>query len=125
MSNPSSSEFATAAVAAEPRFGPARILATLTQLGMMQLAVGATGIVRNKVLAIYLGPGGFGEFAQLAAVALALYTFVQFGMALGLGRHIAAESGMAERQKQLGTANTVTVGLAIVSIVLLIPILLS
>src|ERR1700722_8479975 len=46
------------------RVGPRRILAVLTQLGIMNVAIGLGGVVRNKVMAVYLKPAGFGEFTQ-------------------------------------------------------------
>jgi O-antigen/teichoic acid export membrane protein len=76
-------------------------------------------------MAICLKPAGFGEFTQIAAVATAVYMFVQFGMAVGLSRHAAAHRECAERQRQLSAANCLTVGLAIASMVLLIPALFS
>jgi O-antigen/teichoic acid export membrane protein len=76
-------------------------------------------------MAIYLKPAGFGEFTQIAAIATAVYVFVQFGMAIGLSRHAAAHREHEKRQRQLSAANFLTVGLAVVSSSLLLPALFS
>lgn len=113
------------ASAPESVTGPRRILTVLTQLGLMNLAIGFGGVVRNKVMAVYLKPAGFGEFTQLAGIATAVFVFVQFGMSVGLSRHAAAHREEAERQRQLSVANFLTVGLAVASIALLIPAIFS
>jgi PST family polysaccharide transporter len=97
----------------------------LTQLGIMNIAIGFGGVVRNKVMAVYLKPAGFGEFTQLAGIATAVYVFVQFGMSVGLSRHAAAHREEKERQRQLSVANCLTVGLAVISIALIIPAIFS
>ena len=97
----------------------------LTQLGAMNLAIGIGGVVRNKVMAIYLKPAGFSEFTQLAAIATSVYVFVQFGMAVGLSRHAAAHRETEERQRQLAAANSLTVGLAVATLLIAIPSLFS
>ena len=102
-----------------------RILTALTQLGMMQIVVGFGGLVRNKVMAVYLNPAGFGEFTQLASIAAAVYVFVQLGMGVGLSRNTAAAADGEGRQRQLNTANLLTVLLALGSLALLVPLLLS
>ncbi len=109
----------------DTRTGPWRILTVLTQLGIMNIAIGLGGVVRNKVMAVYLKPAGFGEFTQLAGIASAVYVFVQFGMSVGLSRHAAAQREEKERQRQLSVANGLTVGLAVASIALLIPAIFS
>ncbi len=113
------------ASAPESVTGPRRILTVLTQLGLMNVAIGFGGVVRNKVMAVYLKPAGFGEFTQLAGIAAAVFVFVQFGMSVGLSRHAAAHRDEAERQRQLSVANALTVGLATASIALFIPALFS
>src|SRR4051812_14525809 len=91
----------------------------------MNVVLGFGAVVRNKVMAIYLKPAGFGEFAQIASIATAVYVFVQFGMAIGLSRHAAAHREPEKRQMQLSSANFLTVGLALVSLLLLLPALLT
>jgi antigen flippase len=102
-----------------------RIVTVLTQLGMMQFVVAIGGLVRNKVMAVYLKPDGFGEFMQLTSIAAAVWVFVQFGMAVGLSRNTAAATNGKDRQRQLSTANLLTIFLAFASLALLIPLLLS
>jgi O-antigen/teichoic acid export membrane protein len=102
-----------------------RILAVLAQLGMMNVALGAGGLVRNKVMALYLKPDGFGAFSQVAAIAAAVYVFVQFGMSVGLSRHTAAQAGMRERQQQLNSANLLTGVLGAATLALLLPLLFT
>jgi O-antigen/teichoic acid export membrane protein len=109
----------------EENTGAGKILAVLTQLGLMNVVLGFGAVVRNKVMAIYLKPAGFGEFAQIASIATAVYVFVQFGMAIGLSRHAAAHREPEKRQMQLSSANFLTVGLALVSLSLLLPALLT
>jgi len=102
-----------------------RILAALTQLGGMQVVVAFATLARNKALAVYLKPQGFGEFAQMLAIAAPLYLVLQCGMAVGLSRNVAAVQSPEERQRQLGTANLLTVMLSLVLLGILIPIVLS
>jgi len=102
-----------------------RIMTALTQLGLMQFAVAAGGVVRNKVMAVYLKPDGFGEFTQVFGIAAAVYGFVQFGMAVGLSRNVAATQERKDRQRQLDSANLLTVGLALGCLALLAPLLLT
>jgi O-antigen/teichoic acid export membrane protein len=102
-----------------------RIVTALTQLGMMQFVAGIGGLVRNKVMAVYLSPSGFGEFAQLTSIAATVWVFVQFGMAVGLSRNTAAAGDDEERQLQLSTANLLTLFLAFGTLALLVPLLLS
>jgi len=113
------------AAEAESPTGPKRILAVLTQLSMMNVAIGVGGVVRNKVMAVYLKPAGFGEFTQIAGIAMAIYVFVQFGMAVGLSRHAAAHREPKQRQRQLSVANSLTEGLSVATILLLVPALFS
>jgi O-antigen/teichoic acid export membrane protein len=113
---------------AEPRAAHAgkwRILTALTQLGAMQLAVALGTLVRNKVMAVYLKPAGFGEFTQLMILAAPVYTIVQCGMAVGLSRNAAAAQTAAERQRRLATANVLTTALAVAILLVLIPLILS
>jgi O-antigen/teichoic acid export membrane protein len=105
--------------------GKRRILEVLLQLGLMRIAVSLSGLVRNKVMAVYLKPDGFGEFTQLVNIVEVVNVFVQFGMLVSLNRNTAAASGQAGRQRQLETANFVTISLAVGSLSLILPLLLS
>lgn len=102
-----------------------RIVTVLTQFGMMQFAVAIGGLVRNKVMAVYLKPAGFGEFTQLLSIAGAVWVFVQFGMAVGLSRNTAAAKEGEGRQRQLSAANLLTIFLALASLALVVPMLFS
>ena len=42
----------------------------------MQVVVAATGLVRNKVIALRLGPSAFGEVAQLGAIVASVVAIV-------------------------------------------------
>jgi O-antigen/teichoic acid export membrane protein len=101
------------------------ILTVISQFGAMHLVVSLGGLIRNKTMAVYLKPSGFGEFTQLTSIATLLYLFVQFGMSVGLSRNTAAAGTIEERQRQLGTANFLTITLAVASLCLMIPVILA
>ena len=105
--------------------GRARILAALGQLGTMQCAIALAALGRNKALAVYLRPEGFGEFTQLMAIAAPIHVFVQCGMHVGLSRNTAAAQQGADRQRQLATANLLTLMLGAVSLTLVAVLILS
>lgn len=105
--------------------GSARIVAALVQLGGMQVAVALGTLVRNKAMAVYLRPEGFGEFTQLAAIASAFHVVVQSGMAVGLSRNAAAATTTRLRQRHLEAANLLTMLLAAASLAVLLPLLFS
>ncbi len=88
------------------------ILVNLLRLGGMQLVIAATAIVRNKVLALRLGPDGFGEFMQLTLIVLTASTIAAFGLGMSLNRNVAAARSHEERQRLLAQANSVNVLLA-------------
>ncbi|GEM_PF-3543367 len=111
--------------AARPGGEARRILLALTQLGGMQIVVAFSTLARNKALAVYLKPQGFGEFSQMMAIAAPLWLVVQCGMAVGLSRNTAAVESHEDRQRQLGTANLLTAMLALISLGIVIPLLLS
>lgn len=81
------------------------ILFAMIQLAGMQFVVALSGLLRNKVLAVKLGPEGYGAYAQLMAVTMVIYTIVKCGLAVGLSRSIASSKSQAEKQKYLGVAN--------------------
>ena len=95
------------------------ILVNLLRLGGMQLVIAATAIVRNKILALRLGPDGYGEFMQLALLVLTASTVAAFGLTLSLNRNVAAATSDEERQRLLAQANAVNLTLAGASIALL------
>ncbi len=108
-----------------PRISSSRILAALAQLGFMQMAISLGTLVRNKLMAVYLQPHGFGEFTQLTSIAASVHLLAQFGMAVGLARNTAAASDSAERQKQLSSANGMTLLAAGACLAVALPLLFS
>jgi O-antigen/teichoic acid export membrane protein len=88
------------------------ILVNLLRLGGMQLVIASTAIVRNKVLALRLGPDGFSEFIQLSLIVLTASTIAVFGLGMSLNRNVAAATSDEERQRFLAQANAINLGLA-------------
>jgi PST family polysaccharide transporter len=74
----------------------------------MQLAFALSGIVDNKVLAVRLGPGGFGAFSQVAAGALALGSLVNLGLNVGLARRVAGAAAQ-DAQRAVSTATALVI----------------
>ncbi len=105
--------------------GKRKILTAFAQLGLMRIAVSCSGLVRNKVLAAVLKPAGFGEFTQLLTIAETVNVFVQFGTLVSMSRNAAAAPDSKEQQKLLETANFLTVCLALGTLTLIVPLLLS
>lgn len=100
------------------------ILVNLLRLGGMQLVIAATAIVRNKVLALRLGPDGFGEFMQLSLIVLSAAVVAAFGFGMSLNRNVAAAASDDERQRLLAQANTVNLTLAGLILLGLVPTVL-
>jgi enterobacterial common antigen flippase len=99
-----------------PHFlNPKAILVAMTELGGLQVILALTGLVRNKVAAVYLKTAGIGEWSQIQGVATTVFVIVQFGMIVGLSRNTAAAQSETDRQRQLSVANTMTVALAILA----------
>lgn len=96
---------------------PRAVVGAMAQLGGLQVILAVSGLVRNKVAAVYLKTSGMGEWAQILAIATTVFTIVQFGMVVGLSRNIAAAKDRQERQRQLSVANTLTIVLAVAAIV--------
>lgn len=84
------------------------ILIAMTELGGLQVILALTGLVRNKVAAVYLKTSGMGEWSQVLGIATIAFALVQFGMIVGLSRNTAAAKTAQERQQQLSAANTLT-----------------
>lgn len=93
------------------------ILLAMTQLGGLQVILALTGLVRNKVAAVYLNTSGMGEWSQVQGVATLVFTVVQFGMVVGLSRNVAAAKSQIERQRQFAVANTLTITVVFVAVV--------
>lgn len=85
------------------------ILTNLARLAGMQAVIALAAIARNKVLAIRLGPEGYGEFIQLTLFVIAASTVASFGMGMALNRNAAAHPDKGDRQRLLGQANGVNV----------------
>jgi O-antigen/teichoic acid export membrane protein len=98
--------------AADVIHSEARILGVLSQFGIMQAVLALTGMIRNKVVALRLGPEGFGEYAQIAAIVSLIVTVASFGMGVSLSRNAAKAKTHAERQKQVSNANAIVLLLA-------------
>ena len=99
------------------------LVVNLLRLGGMQAVIAGTAIVRNKVLALRLGEHGFGEFSQLALLALSIGVVVAFGFGMSLNRNVAAEPTAAGRQRLLAQANAVLLALAGVIALVVVPLL--
>ncbi|HET9100635.1 MAG TPA: oligosaccharide flippase family protein [Acidobacteriaceae bacterium] len=95
---------------------PRAVVGAMAQLGGLQIILAMSGLVRNKVAAIYLKTSGMGEWAQIMAIATTVFAIVQFGMIVGLSRNVAAATDRPDRQRQLSVANTLTLVLALATI---------
>ncbi len=102
-----------------------RIIAVLSQFGVMQLVLALTAVIRNKVVAFRLGPAAFGEYSQIASVISVITAVVSFGMGVSLSRNAAKARSNPERQRQLANANGIVLTLAIVAVTVAIALLLS
>lgn len=92
----------------------------------MQLVIAGTAIVRNKVLALRLGPDGFGEFMQVTLIVLSAAVVAAFGFGMSLNRNVAAASSDEARQRLLAQANAVNLSLsALILLVLLLTLLVQ
>lgn len=78
-----------------------RLLKAILVMMTSQVAVAAVGIVRNKLLAVILGPGGVGLFSQLQSLENFLANGVPMGMNLGALKYIAADR--ANNKENLAT----------------------
>ena len=96
-------------------FKPRAILVAMTELGGLQIVLALTGLVRNKVAAVYLKTSGMGEWSQIQGVATTVFIIVQFGMIIGLSRNTAVVKSKKDRQLQLSVANTLMMAAAFVA----------
>lgn len=82
-----------------------------------------TGLLLNKILAIYVGPGGYTVIGQFQNVLAMLQTFASGGINTGVTKYTAEYTGDEQRQISVSrTAGTITVlgsGLAAVILALL------
>lgn len=101
------------------------ILVAMTQLGGLQIILSLSGLIRNKVAAVYLKTAGMGEWSQIQGVATTVFIIVQFGMIVGLSRNTAAATDHADRQRQLSVANTLTIAASLAAILVAIALFIS
>ena len=106
----------TKSAAPPQHFGPRAIVVAMTQLGGLQIVFVLTGLVRNKVAAVYLKTAGMGEWSQILSVVSTVFIIVQFGMTVGLSRNVAAANNDEDRQRELSVANTLTTVVAVAAI---------
>jgi len=91
----------------------------------MQVVLALSGMVRNKVVALRLGPFAFGEFSQIAAIVTTVIDLVSFGMSVSLSRNVAKSHTIEERQAYLANANGIVLSLSLIALVTMIPLLLT
>ncbi len=103
----------------------ARILSVLSQFAGMQFVLACTALVRNKIVALRLGPHGFGEIVQIAAVTAVASTLAAFGMGVSLSRNSAKCRSVAERQTLLANANGIVLCLGGAVVATALPLLAS
>lgn len=113
------------AVIKPPLLGSRAILVAMSQLGSLQLILAGSGLVRNKIAALYLQTTGMGEWSQIQGVATTVFIIVQFGMIVGLSRNTAATKTSEGRQRELSVANTLTMGAAFVAVLAAIALSFS
>lgn len=99
----------------EPEHTESAFAVMLGTYAVMQIVVAATGLIRNKVVALRLGPSAFGEVAQLAAVVASVVAIVTFGMQVSLSRNVARASTHTERQSYLSNANGLVASLSLLA----------
>ena len=98
-----------------PEYTESMLAVMFGQYAVMQFVVAATGLVRNKVIALRLGPSALGEIAQLGAVVSAVLAVVSFGMQVSLSRNVARAGTFAERQAYLANANGMVLSLSLLA----------
>jgi O-antigen/teichoic acid export membrane protein len=101
------------------------ILLAMTQLGGLQVVLALTGLVRNKVAAIYLNTSGMGEWSQVQGLATIAFTVIQLGMIVGLSRNTAAATTAGDRQRQLSVANTLITMVGVFSLAATVALYLN
>ena len=98
-----------------PDYSESLLATMLGQYAVMQIVVAATGLVRNKIIALRLGPAAFGELAQLGAVVATITALTTFGMQVSLSRNAARATTFAERQAFLANANGLVLSLSLLA----------
>lgn len=100
-----------------------QLVVNLARLGGMQAIIAVTALVRNKVIALKLGADGYGEFSQLFLLFSTLAIVVGFGFELSLTRSVAAANDQTQRQRLLGQATSVVLGLSVLCAVGIVAVL--
>lgn len=109
---------------AEPR-GPG-VGRSLGLMGSANVVAFGSGIVRQKIFAVFLGPGGYGLFGVLASLFDLLSTITILGVPTGLLREASAAMRDDDRQAVVRMFRTVRLALLAASaVVLLVTVLLS
>ena len=103
----------------------AGIFSILSQYAVMQVVLAFTGLVRNKVVALRLGPSAFGEISQIALVVALVVKLVSFGMLVGLSRNVARSQKFQERQSHLANANGIVLALSFVAVPVTLGLLVA
>src|SRR5262245_1886818 len=69
----------------------------------------ASGLVLNKILAVYIGPAGFGQIAQLGTLAGVVNGAATGGITVGVTRYVS------EHRERTGSAGLVSTARVVVS----------
>jgi PST family polysaccharide transporter len=104
---------------ARARFSVSVLATMLGQYAVMQGVVAAAGLIRNKVVAVRLGPSAFGEIAQLTSVVASVATIVSFGMQVSVSRNVARADTHEERRAYLANANGLVLSLSLIATVIM------
>ena len=103
----------------------AGIFSILSQYAVMQVVLAFAALVRNKVVALRLGPSAFGEISQIGAVVALVVTLVSFGMGVSLSRNVAKSQKLQERQSHLANANGIVLALSFVAVPVTLGLLVA
>lgn len=109
----------------KPQHSEKGIFLILSHYAVMQVVLALSGIIRNKVVALRLGPSAFGEFSQIAAIVGTVINLVSFGMGVSLSRNVAKGHTIEERQAYLANANGIVLSLSLIALVTMMPLLLT
>jgi antigen flippase len=103
----------------------AGIFSILSRYAVMQVVLAFTALVRNKVVALRLGPSAFGEISQIGAVVALVATLVSFGMGISLSRNVAKSQKLQDRQSHLANANGIVLTLSFVAVPVTLGLLVA
>ena len=104
--------------------GSSRTLVGATVVGATGAVVAALlGLVRAKVLALELDPGGLGLYGQIFTLLMALSALTGLGLGLGTTKYVAAARARGDR-RQLQLALNISLGIPI-AVALLIAVAIA